>query len=101
MTDADLQKKYPLPPEMKELAETMLNGGIPVARPAAVGVEQMRVILQKLKEDKAKTLDAINNHVFDDGVEQILQDDLTALNREIKHYEERLAEYELQHKSLN
>ena len=105
MSDAELQAKYPLPPEMQELAETMLNGGKPVARPAVLGIEQMQAILKKLRADKVKTLAAIEaNHDLSatgEATRKILGTDLAQLNREIKYYEERLAEYELQHQHRN
>ena len=105
MTDDELQKKYPLPPEMQELAETMLNGGQPVARAAAVGVDQMRVILQKLREDKVKLLAAIAENAgrehYDALLAQTFGHDLTELNREIVEYDQRLKQYELQQQGLN
>lgn len=113
MTDAELQKKYPFPPEMQELAETMLNGGKPVARPAALGVEQMQAILNKLREDKVKLLNAIEendsrdfSHKNDDArydacLAKTFEKDLAELNREIADYEKRLQEYETQKKGLN
>jgi hypothetical protein len=101
MTDAELQAKYPLPPEMQELTETMLNGGKPVARPAAMGVEQMQVILKKLREDQRKTINSMEEFSTNEALVATLANDLKALKLEIAYYEQRLQEYATQQSGLN
>jgi hypothetical protein len=103
MNDAELQARYPLPPDVRELAETMLNGGKPLPRKAALGVEQMRAILKKLRQDALDTLAVLDECHAD--VEPVrhsaLTEDLTLLKREIADYEQRLQEYQAQQDGLN
>lgn len=90
MTDKELQAKYPLPPDMAELADTLAHGH-PKPRKAAEGIADMQHILDALQEEKALTLAAMEQFPH-----QEMSADLAALNREIADHEARLREYQTQ-----
>ena len=101
MSDAELQAKYPLPPEVREMVNTMFNDGKPIKRPAAQGVAEMQVILRKLQQDKIETLAALDESAAEPVRHAALLEDLADLNREIRDYTARLGEYGVQLQALN
>jgi hypothetical protein len=95
MNDRDLQAKYPLPPDMAELADTLAHGH-PRPRPAAEGIADMQNILKALHEEKALTLASIEQFPHQD-----FQPELAALNDAIADHEARLREYQTQAEGIN
>ena len=100
MSDDELMKKYPVPPEIVEMANWTLIKGWPAPRTAAVGVAQMQEILTKLKADQVATIAAIEEEANLE-IQNHLWDDMRQINREIADYEKRLAEYQTQVDGLN
>ena len=97
--EEEFLKKYPLTPDLEELASTLGNGGKPVARPATQGAAEMTAILIQLRKDQAATVAAMAT-ATGWNYKNLLAD-LDALKAEIRDYEARLKEYQTQQDSLN
>lgn len=99
--DAALLKKYPLPPELAELADTLAHGH-PRPRTPAAGIADMQAILKKLRADRGATVEAMDlPKNGNEDLQRSLLRDLDAIDREIRQYTLRLAEYELMAKHIN